>query len=46
MANFSREDVTVALEGWADAELLLCNYPTGCSPTTLRAWEACVFRRR
>jgi oligo-1,6-glucosidase len=47
LVNFSRDEVEVPPEmmtGWADAQLLLCNYATGCVPGTLRAWEACLLR--
>jgi oligo-1,6-glucosidase len=52
VANFSDEAATVDLPGahaWADAELLLSNYPGETGPAagtvTLRAWEARVHKR-
>ena len=50
LANFSADDVTFDLpdaSAWAEAELVLGNYPTAPAPgasVTLRAWEAVVFR--
>jgi oligo-1,6-glucosidase len=51
LGNFSSDTVPLALpdaERWSGAELLLCNYPDpsaeGTGPTSLRAWEACVYR--
>jgi oligo-1,6-glucosidase len=53
LANFSDGEVPVDLpdrQRWADAELLLGNYPdaTGASgaPSSLRGWEAVVYRLR
>jgi oligo-1,6-glucosidase len=52
VANFSDEAAAVDLPGahaWADAELLLSNYPGETGPAagtvTLRAWEARVHQR-
>jgi oligo-1,6-glucosidase len=52
VANFSDEATAVDLPGaraWADAELLLSNYPGDTGPAartvTLRAWEARVHKR-
>jgi oligo-1,6-glucosidase len=52
LGNLSSGTVAVDLpeaKRWADAELLLCNYgdsaPDGAGVTSLRPWEACVYRR-
>ena len=46
LANFSRDEVTVDLAGWDDATQVSGNHPDApAAPTTLRGWEATVWRR-
>ena len=46
LANFSRDDLTVDLEGWDDATYILGNHPQPpAAVTTLRGWESTVWRR-
>jgi oligo-1,6-glucosidase len=44
LANFTRETVAVAVDGWGGAELVLDNYRDGYTAGTLRGWEACILR--
>ncbi len=50
LANFSGETAAVPIgdeidAGWADAELVIGNYPADSGGWTLRPWEARVLRR-
>jgi oligo-1,6-glucosidase len=47
LVNFSRDEVAVppaVMTDWANAQLVLCNYESGCAAGILRAWEACLLR--
>ncbi len=46
LANFSRDDVTVELDGWDSATYVLGNHAEPpAAPAVLRGWEADVWRR-
>lgn len=49
LGNFTADELTIdipAAQPWANAELLIGNYPTISVPGRLRPWEARVYRRR
>jgi oligo-1,6-glucosidase len=45
LGNFTGHPQALALDAWADAELVLGNYPAAGLDVPLRAWESRVYRR-